>query len=126
MKHQSKPLLLIFPIWLLSHYLRCIELARHLSVYFKIKFAANNNYNQFVEMNGFSTFECEAINPHEAIEGLRNFNFSWLSEDNIRRTFLILCRGNRNTASLLFWEMLPALKMAAEFTDVFHISLLNT
>ena len=24
-------------------------------------------------MNGFSTFEFEAINPHEAIEGLRNF-----------------------------------------------------
>ena len=52
MKHHSKPLLLVFPFGLLSHYLECIELARHLSVYFKIKFATNNNYNQFVEMNG--------------------------------------------------------------------------
>ena len=30
MKHQSKPLLLVFTFGLLSHYLRCIELARHL------------------------------------------------------------------------------------------------
>ena len=73
------------------------------------------------------TFECEAINPHEAIEGLKNFNFSWLSEDNIRRTFLnyVGVIEHFEPAAVL-GDAVTAPKMAAEFTDVFHISLLNT
>jgi UDP:flavonoid glycosyltransferase YjiC (YdhE family) len=127
MKHQSKPLLLVFPFGLLSHYLRCIEFGRHLSPYFKIKFASHSNYNHFVEMNGFSTFDCETINPYEAIDGLKNFNFSWLNENNIRNTFLNYVKVIEHyEPAAVLGDAVPALKMAAEYTNVFHISLLNT
>lgn len=126
MKHQSKPLLLIFPFGLLAHYLRCIVLARHLKSYFKIRFAFHPSYSHFVETEGFTSFACEGIDEATALDSAKNFDFSWLNEPALEHAFnsqVIAIEALHPIAVL--GDAMPTLGMAAEFAGVQHIALIN-
>jgi UDP:flavonoid glycosyltransferase YjiC (YdhE family) len=126
MKHQPKPLLLIFPFGLLSHYLRCLVLAKHLSPYFKIKVAHHPAYNHFIEQEGFSTFNYSGLNEEKVMQHVKNFDFSWLNERNIEALFKEQVEIINNfKPDAVLGDAMPTLKMAAEYTGVHYISLIN-
>jgi UDP:flavonoid glycosyltransferase YjiC (YdhE family) len=126
MQYSTKPLLLIFPFGYLSHYLRCIVLARQLSNHFEIKFAANTQYDGYVQDAGFDVFPCASMNEADVLSAVKNFDFSWLNEKNLEHAFLAqvaAIEAYRPVAVL--GDAMPTLKMAAEYTDTYFISLLN-
>lgn len=127
MKHQAKPLLLIFPFGLLSHYLRCLVLARHLSPYFKIKFAGHPEYNHFVEKEGFAFFDSIYMDEKEVMQDVNDFNFSWLNEKDLEISFRSQATAIENLKPMaVLGDAVPSLKMAAEYTGVHYISLINS
>lgn len=126
MQHQPKPLLLIFPFGLLSHYLRCLVLARHLSPYFKIRFAYHPAYSHFIEREGFTSFNCHTLNENDILENVKEFDFSWLNGQNLEAMFKsqVAVIQDLNPVAVL-GDAMPTLKMAAEYTGVHYLSLIN-
>lgn len=127
MKHQAKPLLLVFPFGLLSHYLRCIVIAKHLSPYFKIKFASHPQYNHFVTHEGFTLFDYQHADEKIVMQKVKKFDFSWMSENNLESSFtnqVDVIRKYEPVAVL--GDAMPTLKMAGEYTGTHYISLINT
>jgi UDP:flavonoid glycosyltransferase YjiC (YdhE family) len=126
MKHQPKPLLLIFPFGFLSHYLRCLVLARHLSPYFKIKFAAHDKYSGFVTSEGFTTFDVEDTNEEDILDHVKDFDFSWLSEQYLELTFLSQEAAiKKHKPAAVLGDAVASLKMAAESCGVPFVSVCN-
>jgi len=122
----SKPIILVFPFNYLSHYLRCIELARLLRSQFDLRFAYHPSYQKFVTDNGFEVFHCESLNETETLEQVRNFDFSWLNEKDLERVFLSQVKliDELNPVAVI-GDAVPTLKMAAERCGVLFISLIN-
>ncbi|OYQ37979.1 hypothetical protein CHU92_07080 [Flavobacterium cyanobacteriorum] len=126
MKHYNKPLLLVFPFGLLSHYLRCLVLARHLSPYFRIRFAYHKDYAPFIQAEGFGTFDCITFDEKEVIAKARKFDFSWLSDDAVGSCFLAQADVIERLGPVaVLGDAMPTLKLAAEKTGVPYISVLN-
>ena len=122
----SKPLLLIFPFGLLSHYLRCLILCRELRNHFDIRIAACPAYRHFIDQEGVSTFECEAFNSSKVIEDVRRFDFSWLNSELPERIFNEQVRVIMELKPVaVLGDHSPTLKMAAEKTGVTFVSLIN-
>lgn len=124
--NNNKPLLLVFPFGLLSHYLRCLVLADHLKEHFKIMFAGNSTFTSFIEERGYTTFTCRSFNSGEAIAKLTDFDFSWLSEKEVEANYLeqVNIIEQYKPAAVL-GDAMPTLNMAAEYTGVPLISLVN-
>lgn len=124
--HAQKPLLLVFPFGLLSHYLRCIVLCRHLMNYFEIKFANHAEYSSFISGENFSLFECESIDAKFATQKMEKFDFSWINEPDLEKVFLQQVGAIEKFRPVaVLGDHSPTLKMAAEKTGVRFISLLN-
>jgi UDP:flavonoid glycosyltransferase YjiC (YdhE family) len=123
---ENKPLLLVFPFGLLSHYLRCLVLCRHLRDYFEIKIANNPAFRSFITQEALATFECEEINADAAIKSMKKFDFSWLNEAELERAFLEQSRIIRSLKPVaVMGDHSITLKMAAESTGSCYVSLLN-
>ena len=123
---ELKPVLLIFPFDVMAHYVRCIELARHLQPYYTIKMLYSPRYHSFVANAGFSTFECATLNADKVQQNVRSFDFSWLNEKelyNIYQQQIQVIKGEH--ASAVLGDMSPTLKMAAEKSGVPYFSLMN-
>jgi UDP:flavonoid glycosyltransferase YjiC (YdhE family) len=126
MNYNTKPLILVFPFGLLSHYLRCIVLADHLKEKFTLKFAAHPEYSAFAEAEGYGMFECAYMNGNEAVSGIKDFDFSWLHEQNLEQTFLSQVKAIEKLKPVaVIGDSMPTLKMAAEYTGIKYISLMN-
>lgn len=123
---KSRPVLLIFPFGRLSHYLRCLMLAKHFSPYFDIYFAHDDRYAGFVEKENFSTFYCPGLDAEYVIECVKKFNFSWINEDTLEPVYheqVNIIQRLKPVAVL--GDTSPTLKMAAEKAGVLYISLMN-
>lgn len=123
---QAKPLILIFPFGLLSHYLRSLVLCRYLKAYFEIRILYNPAFNSFVVEEAVATFDCESIDANTAIQSMKKFDFSWINTKALERVFLEQIK----TITILkpiavLGDHSPTLKMAAEKTGVQFISLIN-
>jgi UDP:flavonoid glycosyltransferase YjiC (YdhE family) len=123
----SKKIILFFPFNLLSHYLRCIVLAKTYDANtHTIYFISSDEYNHFVLKNGYQVFHAKQFNATSVMQCSRNFDFSWLNHHDLEEVMLDQIRVIRNLkASLVIGDMAPSLKMAATLTAVHHISLLN-
>lgn len=122
---MQKKKLLIVPFDLLSHYLRCITLAKNYGDY-EIYFASSKKYNRFVIEAGYSIVELEQFNPEEVMACTRKFNFDWLNEKDIERVFKSQVEAIRHLqADLLLGDTSPTLKMAAEYTGIGYCALMN-
>ncbi len=125
-KPGGLPLLLVFPFGLLSHYLRCLVLCRKLSAYFEIRFASHPLYQPFVEREGFESFGCAGFDSASVVEELKRFQFTWLKSSLPETLFndqVSVIKKLQPVAVL--GDHTPTLKMAAETTGVFYISLIN-
>ncbi|MBE7173506.1 MAG: hypothetical protein INR73_23240 [Williamsia sp.] len=125
-EEERKPLLLVFPFGLLSHYLRCLMLAGHFKAYFKVLFAYNEQFADFVTREGFQTFSCRSLDAAEVLQEVKKFSFSWINETALEPVYLDQVRAIRllKPAAVL-GDTSVTLKMAAEKTRVPYISLMN-
>lgn len=123
---ENKPLLLIFPFGLLSHYLRCLMLAKHFRTHFRIFFAYDERFAPFVEQEDFQTFSCLSLDAAEVLQRVKRFDFSWISEASLEPVYLDQVRmiGLLKPTAVL-GDTSVTLKMAAEKTGVPYISLMN-
>jgi UDP:flavonoid glycosyltransferase YjiC (YdhE family) len=122
----SKPLLLIFPFDLLSHYLRCLQLARIFKKRYAILFAHSESYSSFVENEGFGTFKCKNFEAREVMECAVKFDFSWLNEVILEELFLDQVRClTELKPTFVIGDTSPTLKMATEKIGIKYVSLMN-
>jgi UDP:flavonoid glycosyltransferase YjiC (YdhE family) len=124
--NPEKPLLLVFPFGLLSHYLRCLVLGRELKKYFTVKFLDNPAYSNFIEQEDFDTFTCSYLDPAKAIEGVKRFDLSWLQKEELEQLFLRqVAVIQKLKPALVLGDFSPTLRMAADATGVTFVSLFN-
>jgi UDP:flavonoid glycosyltransferase YjiC (YdhE family) len=127
LKHPtSTPALLVFPFNLLSHYTRCIKLVKPLKEHYAIYFAHSNKYHHLVEEAGFESFSCEEINPEEVMQSARKFEFSWINEKNLEKTFLSQRDAIVDLApAAVLGDVAFTLKMASTITNTPYFSIHN-
>jgi len=117
--------LLIFPFNLLSHYLRCISLAKSYPEY-DVWFASSAEYDSFVKRAGFNTFNVESFDPVKVMACSRVFDFKWLNEQDIFRVYRSQVNAIRElNPELVLGDTSPTLKMASEHTHVKYVALMN-
>jgi UDP:flavonoid glycosyltransferase YjiC (YdhE family) len=123
---DHKPVLLIFPFDLLAHYLRCLELAEQLRSHFTIYFQHSNQYHSFVTNAGFPTFSCRTLDAQEVLKKIKRFDFSWINEEALEPVLQDQVKIiDRYQPQAVLGDNSPTLKMAAEKTKTFYISLIN-
>ncbi len=123
---QTENSILIFPFGLLSHYLRCIELAKQYYGKYEVLFASHPKYNSFVLEAGYKTFDCESFDTDLVMKCSQKFDFSWLNEKDIECVLLSQIKViEHHKPSIVIGDVSPSLKMAAEFTGTAYHSLLN-
>lgn len=124
--NNIKPLLLIFPFDLLSHYLRCLMLAKHLNNYFEVVFAHSERYADFILQEGYKTFHCKLLNALQVMESAKNFDFSWVNEEALESVYLDQVRIIEKLRPVaVLGDTSLTLKMAAEKSGVTYITLMN-
>ncbi|MEO6303969.1 MAG: hypothetical protein ABIP51_12435 [Bacteroidia bacterium] len=122
---MQKKKILIFPFDLLSHYLRCITLAESYKDY-EILFAFSEKYDPFIKKAGFNSFKVESFDPVEVMKCAAEFNFSWLNCNSIESVLQSQIKViNDLKPYFVIGDTSPTLKMAAEFTKVKYIALMN-
>lgn len=119
--------ILFFPFNLLSHYLRCLVLA---DSYDKrthnILFLSSSTYDKYVIEHGFERFNCEQFDSDHVMNCSKNFDFSWLNEIDIERIVAAQISAIINLkADMVVGDTAPSLKMAAEYTNVSYVALMN-
>lgn len=122
----EKRLLMVFPLDMAAHNLRCLELCKKLRGQFRIAFAYSPKYDGFIRKCGFETFSVNNFNSEEVTAAASSFDFSWLNLPNIE--FVLNSQINaieEHNPSLVLGDAAFTLKMAAEKTNVPYISLLN-
>ena len=123
---NNKRLLMVFPMELASHYLRCLELCRRLRQEFKVMIAYSPRFKNFIERTSLETFNVHNFDPEEVTSAAAEFDFSWLNRKSIEcvlNSQIDVVEEYRPEA-VLGDTSLP-LKMAAEKTGIRFISLLN-
>lgn len=122
----DRPVCLVFPFDLLSHTLRCLQLADAVRDTLDVRFADSPRYRTHVVEAGFDTFACKGFDANEVMECARRFDFAWIREDDIERIFDDQVRAIREAgATVVLGDTAPTLRMAAEITGVRHWSLTN-
>jgi UDP:flavonoid glycosyltransferase YjiC (YdhE family) len=119
--------ILFFPFDLLSHYLRCLVLADgYDKKTTKIYFLRSPTYNKFVVDHGYQTFLCEQFNSQHVMDCSRNFDFSWLNQQDIERVTLAqISIIQEFKPDMVIGDTAPCLKMAAEYTRTPYTALMN-
>lgn len=123
---EVKPLVLVFPFGILSHYLRCLMLCRHFRNHFDIRIAYHPDFASFIKQEHVGTFDCEALNSGSAVESVKQFDFSWMNESALKRVYheqVNIITKLKPVAVIGDYSL--TLKMAAEATSVLYISVVN-
>ncbi|MBN1357889.1 hypothetical protein JW988_03880 [Candidatus Bathyarchaeota archaeon] len=124
--NSEKQILMIFPLDMAAHYLRCLELCKKLSTQFEIFFACSPKYDKFVKKCGFGTFKVANFNSEEITAAASSFDFSWLNFGTIESISASqIAVIEEHKPSLVLGDAAFTLKMAAEKTNVPYVSLLN-
>ncbi|MGZ5134266.1 MAG: glycosyltransferase [Flavitalea sp.] len=122
----TKPVILIFPFGLLSHYLRCLVLCRQFTREFNVRIAYHPAFASFITEEGIGTFYCDSIDAGPAVDAVKEFDFSWINEPTLRKLYKEQVRAiKKYKPAAVLGDNCPTLKMAAETTSVLFISLLN-
>lgn len=123
--HTVSERILVFPFDLLSHYLRCIELAKRYPGA-EIFFASSAKYSSFVHQSGYRTFHVEHFDAGAVMNCAEKFSFAWLNQKDIERVFLSQVKAiHELKPGLVIGDTSPALKMAAEHAKVPYVALMN-
>ena len=124
---KMKPRLFIFPFHLLSHYLRCIALAKKWSNSYEIWFAGSSKYEVYIIKEGFKQFNFKGIDENEVMSNSNEFRFDWLNEKNLESQFLAQIEIiEKYQPDVVMGDMSVTLKMAAAYCKVKFIGLVNS
>src|SRR6476620_10129397 len=88
---RQKPIIMFFPLDIMSNYLRCLVLAKNLRDHFDIWFLHSDKYSSFVAQEGFRPFYCERSDAEIIKEQARHFDFSWLKQELLEPVFISQC-----------------------------------
>lgn len=122
---MHKKRILIFPFNLLSHYLRCIQLANQHSDH-EVFFAYSEQYIPFIKNAGYGFFMASNFDSARVMEKAAEFNFDWLNFPDIEKVFLSQVNVIKQLGpSLVIGDTSPTLKAAAEYCGVKYVSLMN-
>ena len=116
----------VFPFPLLAHYLRCAELLREHQGNHQIFFAGSNDAATIVERMGFELFQSDNFDPATVLEHSHRFDFGWLTESAILRVLESQISSIKQLSpDLIISDASQVTRMAAEFCNVKHLSLVN-
>lgn len=119
----KKPLLLLFPDAQVLNYERCLCVAKHLRPYFNIQFLHTDKHTPLVYQHGFDTFSNALFSP--SLTGSAN-KAKEPDEPNLELQFLEQVEMLETLQpALIIGDGIPTLSMAAEFTGIPLISILN-
>ena len=125
MKTSNFVRILVYPMNLLAHYLRCIELCNRIKEA-EIIFADSTNYHNSVVTAGYSVFKVENFDPVEVNRGAKEFNFNWMNQPILEKVLDAQVETiNEYKPDLILGDTSFTLKMAAEATKTKYASLLN-
>ena len=121
-----KKTILFFPLDLMSHYLRCLSLAKMLGDEYKVLFLASSKYNAFIKDNGFEVFSTGKKNAEQFIDickqkGLLNFSREE-TETNYQEQLETMAALK---PALVITDLVPTANMAAEKLGIPTINLVN-
>jgi UDP:flavonoid glycosyltransferase YjiC (YdhE family) len=124
---MNKKIILIFPFDLLAHYLRCLVLAdQYDKDEFEIYFLHSKVYANFVIAHGYKTFSATTFNSADIMACVVKFDFSWLEYKAIEEVLLAQISAIEQwNPDLVIGDVAPTLKMAAEYTNVEYVALMN-
>ena len=123
---MHKPIVAIFPFDLLSHYTRCIQLANVIRDRFEVLFCRSDRYEALLQESGYASFDCKSLDSGRVLAGAREFDFSWIETSVLEEVFWGQVKAIRNLRpAVVIGDTSPTLKMAAEATDTFYVSLTN-
>jgi len=118
-------MILFFPFDLLSHYLRCLQLAKSFTGV-EIKFPYSAKYHHLVAEAGFGTFPYQGLPTQEVMESAAGFSFPWMQEEILEKAFLEQVKVIQQfRPTLVIGDADFTLRMAAAYTGVPHVSLIN-
>ena len=117
---------LVFPMELAAHYLRCIEYCNKLPKKHEILFAYSEKYSEFIEEAGYETFDVENFDSEEVSKAAKDFDFNWMYQTNLERILNSQVDAiTENKPDIVLGDTAFTLKMASEITETRFISLLN-
>ncbi len=123
---QNKPKILVFPFDLLAHYTRSIALVEKYADTHTVLFNSSANYDHLLKEEQISTFSCETFDSQFVLNCMKKFRFDWLNDKDVKRVFIDQVRCIReHKPQFVIGDTSPTLKMAAEYTGVKFISLIN-
>lgn len=123
---DDKPRLMVFPLDMAAHYLRCLELCKKLRSQFEIVVASSPTYNKFIQKWGFPTFEVANFDAEEITAAAARFDFAWLNAPTIERVLASQVQAiEEHRPAVVLGDAAFTLKMAAEITAVPFVALLN-
>ena len=117
--------ILVYPMNLLAHYLRCIELCDRIEEA-EIIFADSSIYHNYIVAAGYNVFKVENFDPVEVNRGAKEFNFNWMNQPILEKVLDSQVETiNEYKPDLVLGDTAFTLKMAAEATKTRYASLLN-
>ncbi|WP_455369503.1 glycosyltransferase [[Eubacterium] cellulosolvens] len=121
-----KPVLMIFPMNMLGHYLRCLEFCKRLGDKFHVLVAGSDRYNDLIKSAGFKNFQVEHFDPVTILNSILKFDFSWINIDDIKRVLSSQIKSiEEYKPYAVVGDVSLPLKMAAEKTCTKLISIQN-
>jgi uncharacterized protein (TIGR00661 family) len=124
--HQQVQTILICPFDLMSHYLRCIELAKSMKNKFKIYFLGSESFNFYVSSAGFEIVEMPEKAYSNVVEKAKDFDFSWINRKDVRVSVNHLIHVfNKYQPDLVIYDTFFGAKAACEYCNIPSVSVLN-
>jgi UDP:flavonoid glycosyltransferase YjiC (YdhE family) len=118
--------ILFFPFDLLSHNLRCLQLAEAIRHDYEVKIAASARYNSFFKEAGIGIFPCQGIDPSLVMKSSKNFDFSWMRFDVLEQSFLNQVTAIRKyNPEAVVGDASFTLRLAAAYTNTPYVSVIN-
>lgn len=119
-------MILFFPFDLLSHNLRCLQLAEAVKEDIGVRIASSEKYNLFFKNAGIETFDCPGISPEPVMEASKRFDFSWIKKELLEKAFLAQVESIRTyRPDAVVGDASFTLRMAAAYTGTPYISIIN-
>lgn len=124
---DNKTLKLLFiPFPLLSHNLRCIQIAEFLKNEYEIAFIGNQKYTPLINKHGFITVDDYDIEVESVLSKAESFDFSWINEDTIEKLMQShLSVIDKFKPDAVIGDAVPSLRLTLEYCGVPYISLIN-
>lgn len=124
--HQQVRTILICPFDLMSHYLRCIELAKSIKEKYRIYFLSSVSYNSYVTEAGFEIVDIPEKAYSNVVEKAKDFDFSWINRKDVRASVHHLIKVfSKYEPGLVIFDTFFGARAACEYCNIPSVSVLN-